>query len=164
MPITPWQAGQRITAGRMNLITPVWSSWTPDWETSTGAGTPSLGNATVDCEYCQTGDLVVARFEITFGSSTSFGGGGTTDNWRFGLPVTAAATVNAIGHFGLDTSATTRVYARARLATTSLFELDISTGRVDGAGVTNNGLVDALSPETWGSGDGIRGTLQYRAA
>lgn len=164
MPITPWQAGQRITAGRLNLITPTWSSWTPTWSTSTGLNTPSFGNATISCEYCQTGDLVLCRVEMVFGTTTNFGGGTGSDNWRFTLPVEAAATANAAGHMELDVSAQIRTYGRVRLTSVGFFEIEVSTGRVDGATVTTSGLVDAISPDVWASGDGIRGTLQYKAA
>lgn len=143
---------------------PRWSSWTPTWSTNTGSATPSFGNAVISCEYCQTGDLVTARFEVVFGSTTNFGGGTGSDNWRFSLPVTAASTVNAAGHFELDHSGFVRTYGRARITTTSVFEIEVSTGRVDGTTTTNAGLIDALTPETWANGDGIRGTLHYRSA
>lgn len=165
MAVASWRAGERITAGRLNSITPIWAAWTPTWTTSTGNNTPSFGNATIDCAYCQTGDLVVARFEVIFGSTTNFGAAPITDdNWRFTLPVTASSTQSAIGHFELNYSTTIRVYGRSRNTTTTVFEIETSTGRVDGTACTNTGLVDALTPETWASADAIRGTLQYRAA
>lgn len=164
MAVSAWAAGERITADRLNAITPRWTAWTPSWSTSTGAATPTIGNGTYDCEYSQAGDIVFCRFEVVFGSTTNFGGGGTGDNWRFSLPVTASATATAIGHMELNYSASVRIYSRARATTTTDFELEVSTGRVDGTGVTNTGIVDLSTPETWASGDAIRGTLAYRAA
>ena len=148
----------------MAAITATFQSWTPTWSTTTAANIPSFGNATVECEYCQTGDLVMARFQVVFGSTTSFGGGTAADNWTFSLPVTGASVQNAIGHFELDYSGSIRTYARARMNSTTVFMLETSTGRVDGTATTNTGLVDLVTPETWANGDGIRGTLQYRAA
>lgn len=164
MAITLWQAGQRITAGRLNLITPTWSTWTPTWSTTSGVNTPSYGNATVSCEYCQTGDLVIARIEIIFGTTTSFGGGGVGDNWSFSLPVTAASVNNSTGHFELSIGANDRRYGRGRLYSTTTFGLETSSGAVDGGVPTNTGAVDSLTPETWASTNGIYGSLSYRAA
>ncbi|MFG2307674.1 hypothetical protein ACGFS9_03125 [Streptomyces sp. NPDC048566] len=159
-----WQPGMRITDDRLNAITPAFVDWTPTWTTSTGAHTPSLGDATVNCRYARCGDLVVANFEILFGAGTNFNSGTTSDNWRFGLPVVAAATTQAIGFMELNFSTSVRGVARCRLTSTAAFELELSSGRPDGTAVTNNGLADAQSPETWASGDAIRGILQYEAA
>lgn len=164
MAVGSWTAGQRITAARLNLLTAEWASWTPTWSTTSGANIPTFGDATVDCTYCQTGDLVVARFSVVFGSTTSFGGGGTTDNFTFSLPVTGAATDDAIGHLELNYSTAIRLYGRARMNSTTVFMIEVGAGRVDGTAATNPGIADAVSPETWASGDAIRGTLSYRAA
>ncbi|NUO43724.1 MAG: hypothetical protein HOV82_17010 [Streptomyces sp.] len=130
--------------------------------------TPSFGNATVTGSYCQTGDLVSFRLEITFGSSTSFGGGGGSDNWRLSVPVTAAATANCVGFGeGQDTSVSGslgRVGLRVRLTTTTTFELEVATGRPDAVVITNGGLIDAISPWTWANTDIIRVYGQYQAA
>lgn len=168
MAITAWTAGQRITADRLNDITPIWASWTPTWTTSTGANTPSFGNATVTGTYCQTGDIVFFRLEITFGSTTNFGGGGSSDNWRFSIPVTASATATVVGFGeGQDTSvggSLGRAGLRARLTTTTTFELEVSTGRPDAVAIANGGLIDAVSPWTWANTDIIRFFGQYQAA
>jgi hypothetical protein len=164
MAVAAWKAGEDITAARLAAITPIWASWTPTWTTTSGANTPSYGNATIDCTYCQTGDLVVCRFSVTFGSTTSFGGGGLSDNYTFSLPVTGAATDDAIGHLELQYSTSIRFYARARMNSTTVFMIETSAGRVDGAAATNTGVADAITPETWASGDSIKGTLSYRAA
>lgn len=168
MAMAAWTAGQRITADRLNDITPIWASWTPTWSTSSGSATPSFGNATVTGTYCQTGNIVFFRLEITFGTTTNFGGGGTSDNWRFSIPVTANATTTIVGFGeGQDTSVGSslgRVGLRARLTTTTTFELEVATGRPDATAITNGGLVDAVSPWTWASTDIIRFFGQYDAA
>lgn len=168
MAMTAWTAGQRITADRLNDITPIWASWTPTWTTSTGANTPSFGNATVTGSYCQTGNIVIYRLEIAFGSTTSFGGGGGSDNWRFSTPVTALATASMVGYGeAQDTSVAGslgRAGLRVRLTTTTTFECEASTGRPDATAITNGGLIDAVSPWTWANGDFVRIFGQYEAA
>jgi hypothetical protein len=173
MGVTPWQAGQRITAARLNQITPTWSSWTPTWTTSTGANTPSIGNATVSGSYCQTGDVVFFRLEITFGTTTSFGGGGSSDNWRFSLPVTASTTALIVGSAEAQDTATggtpsaARYPMRCRLTATTDLEFETtggSTGAAGGYAATSVGLIDAVTPFTWASTDSIRAFGHYQAA
>lgn len=147
-----------------NLLMGAWTAWTPTWATSTGANTPSLGNATTDCAYTRIGRLIIFRFEIVFGSTTSFGGGTASDNWRFGIPVTAAGLSNAVGFLELNASTNARVVARARLTTTSAFEMEVCSGRPDATAITNGGLADAVSPWVWASGNAIRGIGAYEAA
>jgi hypothetical protein len=161
MAVAPWRAGNLITAARLDAITPRWASWTPTWSTTSGSNIPAYGDATLDCIYCQTGDLVVCRFSLVMGSTTTFG---STDNWTWSLPVTGAATEDAVGHLELNFSTTVRFYGRARMFSTTTFMIETSTGRVDGTAASANGIVDATTPETWASTDAIRGTLQYRAA
>ncbi|MFD9398332.1 hypothetical protein ACFWA4_05865 [Streptomyces sp. NPDC060011] len=164
MAVTAWAAGQRITADGLNAITPIFTAWTPTWSTSTGTGTPSIGNGTYDCEYSRVGNLVTARFEVVFGTTTNFGGGGTGDNWRFSLPVTAAAITSYAGTAVLIQSTTLRVFSHVRLTTTGVMELEVSSGQPDGAATANNGLVDLLTPWTWASANSIRAFLTYEAA
>jgi len=167
MAFTPHKAGERITAAMLEDMTPLWSSWTPTWTTSTGANVPAFGNATITGEYCQTGDAVLFRLEITFGSTTTFGGGGTTDNWYFSVPVTAASTTLISGYgeiFDASASTASRTAVTARLATTTYLDIVITSAREDAGAHTNNGVVDAVSPWTWAQSDGIRLFGQYRAA
>lgn len=150
-----------------------WQDWTPAWTTSSGSATPSFGNATILAKYTKIGRTVLWRLEITFGSTTNFGSSpASTDNWRFSAPVTAAGTSLDCG-FGevQDASAAgggiaSRLGARVRLTTTTTFELETATGRVDGAALTtpNWGVMDALTPWTWANGDGIRVSGFYESA
>ncbi|MGA6223462.1 hypothetical protein ACPESV_24390 [Streptomyces umbrinus] len=173
------RAGMRLTAARWDAITARWTAWTPVWTTSTGLNTPSFGNATLDCSYCRTGDLVVGRFEIIFGSSTNFGAAPTSsDNWRFSLPVTGASIQTSIGTAELLKSTDKRHTARVRMTTTGVFELELSSGAPDGLNTTadgavggGKGLVDSLGPwsagagsTTWASGYAIRGNFTYQGA
>ncbi|MBN0043128.1 hypothetical protein JS756_03155 [Streptomyces actuosus] len=164
MTYEPWQPGMKLSANRLLSISPTWSSWTPTWSTTTGANTPSFGNATLDCAYAVSATTVWWRMDIVFGSTTNFGGGSAADNWQFTLPVTAASAVNAAGAVELSFSGNARVVARSRLLSTTQMGLEISSGKPDGTAVANSGLVDLLSPFTWASGNSIRGVGHYEAA
>jgi hypothetical protein len=164
MAVSQWLAGQRITADRLNAITPIFTSWTPTWSTSTGANVPAIGNGTYDCEYAQVGNLVVCRFEVVFGTTTTFGGGGTGDNYTFTLPVTAASAATYVGTADLRQTNSVRVMGRAFLFSTTAVEFDVSTGQPDGNAVANTGTADAVTPFTWASGNNIRAFFTYEAA
>lgn len=165
MAFTPWAAGQRITATKLADMTFTWAAWTPTWTTSTGANTPSFGNATVDCKYAQSADSVLFEMEITFGSTTNFGGGGNTDNWRFSLPVSASETVLIAGMGEVqDGAATTRWPVRARLTSTAVVEVELCGRAYDDTAGTNSGLIDAVTPMTWANGDRILLHGHYQAA
>lgn len=146
-------------------VLPAWQSWTPAWTTNSGNATPSYGNATVNCRYVKSGRTVHCNFTIVFGSTTNFGAGpATSDNWRFSLPVPAAAVQSVVGFAELGVDNTTRVVARVHIPTTTTFELMISSGRSSGAALANTGPVDSLSPWTWASGNTVLGTATYEAA
>lgn len=166
MATSSWFAGEKITAERLNAITPTWSTWTPTWSTSTGNNTPTIGNGTYTCLYTQTGDLVVALFDVVFGSTTNFGTTTGADNWQFSLPVTAASTYNSVGTVELTNTGSARANGRIRLLSTTVMGFELGTGRPDASTIAsgNTGLVDSVSPWSWGSGMAVRGVLNYRAA
>ncbi|MEU6279512.1 hypothetical protein [Streptomyces sp. NPDC047028] len=165
MTYEPWQAGMRITAGRLASISATWQTWTPAWTTTTGAHSPSYGNATIACDYCQTGNLVVCSFDIAFGSTTSFGGGGGSDNYAFGLPVACAASSgDTLGFITMRQSDSAQLIGRVQYNGSDSIRLSIDSGRVDSTAVTNAGIIDAVSPWTWASGNALHGLFQYRAA
>ncbi|MFC4503003.1 MULTISPECIES: hypothetical protein [Streptomyces] len=147
-------------------VLPTWQSWTPTWVTSTGSATPAFGNASLSCRYVKFGTTVHLNFAITFGSTTSFGSGATTnDNWRFSLPVTAAAARPLIGFAELAAGdAPNRATARVYLATTGAFELILASGRPTATAFTATGGLDSLTPWTWASGHTVMGTATYEAA
>jgi hypothetical protein len=141
-----------------------WTSWTPTWTTSTGAHTPSWGNATVDCRYTKLGRLVIYSMNIAFGSTTNFGSGVVAaDNWTFSLPVTAAATNYPIGKASMEPGASRGVSGLAQTNTdgTSIM-IHIDSGAVNGSTVAA-GVVDSLSPWTWVSGNRLTIVGQYES-
>jgi len=147
-------------------VLPTWQNWTPVWTTNTGSATPAFGNAALSCRYVKFGTTVHLNFAITFGSTTSFGTSPTTnDNWRFSLPVAAAATRLSIGFAEMSANtAANRVMARVSLTTTGAFELVTASGQPTAVAFTNTGGVDSLTPWTWASGHTVYGTATYEAA
>lgn len=167
MPYEPWQPGMRITANRLLSISPTWQDWVPVWTTSTGNNTPSFGNATMTTRYAQSALTVYFQMNITFGSTTNFNSGTSSDNWRFSLPVASASTSLMVGYGELaDSSAGlgSRMGARVRLTTTTTMEIEMASARIDAAAVSGVGLVDAVSPWTWANGDTLRCFGEYEAA
>jgi hypothetical protein len=164
MSATQWAGGDLASAMRLANMLHKPLDWTPDWGTQTGAASPSYGNAVIDCRYSQSGDLVVAHFDITFGSTTAFGGGGAGDNFTFSLPVEALSATVAVGDLIVGTTAGgAKLTCRARLLDEDNLILEITNNRVD-SGAINTGLVDAISPFTWASGSSIKGVIEYEAA
>ena len=140
-----------------------WTAYTPSWTTSTGANTPSYGDATNGTKYHKIGRRVTVNFDIAFGAGTNFGGGGGTDNWRFSLPVAAASSSGTIGVLELwDNSAPSAILGRARLASASTFELALSVGSGTAAGTIADS--SGTQPWAWAVNDAIRGTLTYESA
>lgn len=85
----PFVAGSVLTAAELNGIGEAWTSYTPVWTASTT--NPDIGNGTILGKYCQVNKLVVARINVSFGSTTTYGSG----TWLFSYPVTAAAPISA---------------------------------------------------------------------
>lgn len=168
MAYEPWQPGMIVTQARLASISPTWQDWTPVWTTSTGNSTPSFGsNAVLNTRYAVSATSVLFNLNITFGSLTNFGGGGSSDNWRFSLPVSAASLLLIAGYGEIaDASAgiSSRMGARARITTATTMEIEMASARIDGAAVSGAGLIDAVSPWTWASGDTIRVFGEYEAA
>lgn len=161
MSSSQWLGGQRVTAERLQNMLNKFSDFTPTLSSSSGTA-PTLGNATVDCKYSQSGDLVTAHYNVVFGSTSTFGSAGA--NWRIGLPVTAAATTQAIGVIFVELSASKRYPCRARLTTTSFMELELAGGAPDAVAAAATGIVDDGTPFTWVSGATFKGTVRYEAA
>jgi hypothetical protein len=153
--------GGSLSAANMNLG--AWASWTPTWSTTSGAHTPSYGNATVGAFYAKIGRMLVFSINITFGSTTNFGASVTTsDNWIFSLPPGLTASANFAGSqniagFGRGTQSaanTSPFSVRADSGGTN-FLLDTAGGGQAGSALTNTGNMDSLTPWTWATGNQI---------
>ncbi|PWJ07913.1 hypothetical protein DKG34_10940 [Streptomyces sp. NWU49] len=164
----------RVTALRLASISPTWQDWTPVWTTSTGAGAPSFGDASVTARWAQAARTVFWRLEITFGATTNFGGGGSADNWRMTAPVTAAGTALVCGQgeiqagntpSGYPNVAGTRQGLRVRLTTATHLEFEMSTGNIGSINSSSGaGLIDAVTPWPWTAGAALRAWGQYESA
>lgn len=160
-----WSGGDLAEAERMANMLPTMQDWTPIWNVTSGTNFPSYGNATINCRWSRSGDLVVAHMEIFFGSTTNFGGGGAADDWYFKLPTRARAETQAVGDlFLMTTAGGARVLGRARLLDVDSVGIEISNNRLDSGAISPNfGLVNAISPFTWTSSSSIRGEIEYEA-
>lgn len=153
--------------GPQNLQGGVISSFTPVWSTTSGAHTPSLGNGTSLFRYSQIGSLVFFSWDLTFGTTTNFNSGTTTDNWQWTVPVAMAiANYQCTATFTLQQTTGLDCIGRFMQQDSTHFAISIDSSRVDGTGISNPGNMDAVSPWTWGSNSGnhIRGGGHYIAA
>jgi len=91
-----------------------WSAWAPTWTNLT------VGNATTNYKYIQTGKTVIAQIDIVFGTTTAVSGDVT-----FTLPTTAVATIGSanmppMGNIQfLDASGPTIVFGFVGLASST---------------------------------------------
>ena len=102
---------------------------------------------------------------ISFGSTTNFGGGGTGANFWFALPIAAAHNNETIGHWtGRPASSTGVMGSIITASSSTVMQLNIDTGSPNAVAITNNGVVDAVSPFTWASGNQLTATGFYETS
>jgi hypothetical protein len=148
----------RITADRLNAITPHYQPWTPAWSNTGGTSTGDFGNAAITARYSQTGSQVDALVDITFGSTTVF----ETDNWRLSLPLPALVPSPRIPIGFASLFATDAAKATAGLVTVDGPDdmlIWVSSASVNATAL--GGPVDATHPFTWASGSRITATIRY---
>lgn len=148
--------GQPYTQG-------TWNVWTPAWSTTSGSALPTFGNATVIGRYAIFGKTMIFTLLITFGGTTNFNGGTTTDNWTFGMPpgltLSAASVSNPqviLANGRLTQSAANTCPCIVRANNSSTFIIDTAGGKQDGNALALSGTIDAVTPWTWTSGDTIQ--------
>jgi hypothetical protein len=157
-----WSAWQSVMLGDSNAS--AWPTYTPVW-TSAGTGTPAFGNAVISCSYFKVNRKVDVRFEITFGTTTTYGNTATSDNWQFTLPVAAARSGDSLGMLELHgANNNTICIGRARTNSTTTFLIGVNSGYVGATAPTNTGDVDSVTPFTWASTNSIKGNLVYESA
>lgn len=161
MGYTPnFAAGDVLTAAAMNSIGEAWEAFGAgaSW-TSTGSQ-PALNNGTWHGEFCQINKLVIARYRVTMGSTTSYGSG----TYRLALPVTAS-TSNIIG----DIVGWGRYIEAGGLAYNGYVLLD-TTARViphyltTVVGAVADTPVTRDAPYQWANGDVMQCVIMYEAA
>lgn len=134
------------TAGLFDLLSGVWTSFTP---TLSGTGW-ALGNATHVAKYARVGRMIHFYAVITSGTTTTYGSGACTA----ALPVTAAdAEAAAAGcHCSFADTGTDRLAGTAMVSTTSAILLRANKSDVTYA--TAAAVVTAV-PHAWATGDKI---------
>lgn len=131
-----------------SLTTGAWSAWTPALTGASSGGT--IGNGTMVARSTKLGRLVVCEFDLTFGSTTSFGTGAAL----LTIPATARATTPGVIGTGFLADGSNRTVFVINLQSTTQINF-----------MTYNGVfVSAGSPYTMGSGDLLKGVFQYESA
>lgn len=142
-----------------------WTSFTPTWTAS--SVNPAIGNGTISGKYQKFGKTVVARYTVTYGSTTTYG----TGSYRLSYPVTSVTWVTAddlqglgIGHYVRSGFANYILHAHARSTSTSYFEMSVQAS-AGGAGTydTWTNFTQAV-PATSQNGDSFRIQVVYEAA
>lgn len=162
MGYTPnYAPGDVLTAAAMNSIGAEWDDITYVAGTSWTAPTtnPVIGNGTWAAEYCQINKLVIARYRLTMGSTTTYG----TGAWRFALPVTASSSNSAGDVIGFgrvtDIGALLGYPGPVLYISTTTCEPRFMTDSI--VGITDGTARDAF---TYENGDVVQFIITYEAA
>lgn len=90
-----WSTSEVVTAAMLNThirdnqnAATTWQSWSPAW--TTGSTEPTVGNGSLTGRYCLAGDLCHFSLELSWGTTTAWGSGGTH---KWSIPVTADASL-----------------------------------------------------------------------
>lgn len=136
-----------------------WTSYTTTYTNLT------IGNGTTVSEYLEIGNLVLVRFLLTFGSTTSISG-----NVSFNFPVTASTSIDDADIGGglmgnamlFDLSLVKPINGTPFQLSSTLWRIspDIETGTY----VNGGGTIQAATPFTWATGDNVQATFWYRKA
>jgi hypothetical protein len=146
-------SGNVYAGGELYVTGTAWTSYNPSW---TASGTaPVLGDGQLTGKYKQIGKTVFVRVHLVLGSSTTTG----TGNWRFSLPVAAAASDGV-------------VMPATYLDNTVNWHIGVVTCEYDGStayvvplkGTSPSGAVNATDPFTWGTGDALTFNGSYEIA
>jgi hypothetical protein len=172
MAMPTFGAGQRLYAEDLNTIArqidsltnPGWITFTPTW---TGAsGNPAIGNGTLTGRYRQsaTSDLVIAEYEVVYGSTTTNG----TGQYTWTLPVTASSAAVTFGATGagslLDNGSIRYPITCTIVSTTQVRAYAPPYANASTTINSRGGDLTSTSPITWNTGDTIVFTIQYDAA
>ena len=132
-----------------------WRTWSPTYTNLT------IGNGVVVARYSRIGDLVVAVFELVFGSTTTVDGAGPTVS----LPVTAASTYtfprHGVGAAYVHDTGTAVFTAQVRLESSTTFSVGVHDATA--THLTHAGIA-ATVPMTWTTNDLLSFTATYEAA
>lgn len=137
-----------------------WTTWVPTISAS-GGGSPGIGNGTFACKYVQIGKIVICRFSITLGSTTSFGTGVV----RFSIPVASVShTKCGVGTAYFEDLGTQAYLGMFELAGSAGGYVEISYASTSASGRSAYISGSIPQPFAWGNGDYITGIYTYEAA
>ncbi|MFJ4990075.1 hypothetical protein ACIP9H_40545 [Streptomyces sp. NPDC088732] len=156
-----WVVGEVVTAALLNQevrdqigsMLAAWTSYTPTWTASTN---PVLNNGTATGAYMKIGRTCHCQFQITAGSTTTFGSGG----YMVGVPFTSAASGLVSMGAGRFTGSQTWygvVTLGSNVAACNVI-FPLTTANTTGANAASN------APESWANGHTLRGSLTYQTA
>lgn len=128
-------------------IQQAWQSYTPSW-TSTGTQ-PVLNNGSLTGSYIELGKLVVARFILIMGSTTTFGTGSYSISLPFAEDLTYSYASGNANAFDANTSSLYAGHWRALAFTTLAAPV---------------GYYSDTVPFTWAVDDALLGIISYQVA
>lgn len=157
MTFSPWTAGQRITAQRLNDMVGDWTSYTAAWTAATT--NPGLGNGTLNTRYQLVGKTCHLNIHLIFGSTTTLGSGA----YSIGIPFTSSGAmgfqeIGGQGFTGGGRSLLSGLIGSSSTALTIWGHGNTATSVI--ASVGNSGLFGTA----WAAGDTVRLTGFYEIA
>lgn len=166
-----WVVGEIVAAATLNLeirdqfnsFFGAWTTYTPSWIAEGGGGTnPTLGNGTLAGRYMKVGRTVDWVMQLTWGSTTTAGGGAGSENWMFGLPaLPATGFTYRIASFDAFDNSTSLHYSGRGIYNTGSSGV-VKTLVSDRADLS--GIWDSTLPFTYAAGDILYGYGRYEAA
>jgi hypothetical protein len=148
-----FDAGGYVTDSDIaNLIAlqQTWTAFTPVW-TST-ITPPSLGNGTATGAYITSGKLLIARYRLNIGSTTTTG----TGTWAFELPAGIVSSTSGNNTGFAVGSCMMRDNSAAQQFCGNVFQISGTTVEIRGQAAN---VVGQLVPFTWAVNDFITFTM-----
>lgn len=150
--VSTFSAGEEVPASKLRTLADVATAETGAWTSTTLTPTTiSFGDAVVVARYRRVGKTVDLRFQITMGSTTTYGG----TFWMFTVPADLAAVDSAacgpamIYDFGVNQRCAT-VY------------FNTTTDLIVAAASAN--VAGPATPFTWSQGDVLQFSITYEQA
>ena len=148
---------EQLIAAFPETTGPLWKAWTPTLVNMT------LGNGTIVARYARVGDMVTARFNWTFGSTSSIDSAANT----ISLPVTASSSGYAQNDSPLgilimrDDTATAKFVGGVYWNSSTVVKPHVN--KSDATYVTALGISSTI-PFTWTTSDTLSFVATYEAA
>jgi hypothetical protein len=128
----------------LHALSDTWTDYSPSLTWTSSGTAPALGNATVDAKYVLVNKFAAVRYQIVFGSTSTFG----TGAWIFSLPFTTLGQSGTLGVFALHAGTSAPYAGSAWVGADAATNFRVTFGTVAAYG-------GATSPFTWASTDRI---------